>query len=69
MIEKILKDKGFISLMQGHCYEIISRLMELKIEFSIVANTKFCSYEPQLPKDLDPSKNPLVLFVLAGYTF
>ena len=69
MIEKILKDKGFISLMQEHRYEIISRLMELKIEFSIVANTKFCSYEPQLPKDLDPSKNPLVLFVLAGYTF
>lgn len=69
MIDKILNDKGFIRLMQGHCYEVISRLIDLKIEFNIVANTKFCSYEPELPKDLDPSKNPLVMFVLAGYTF
>ena len=69
MVEKILSDRDFIKAMQGHCYEVISRLVELKVEFAIVANTRFCGYEPQLPDDLNPSKNPLVMFVLAGYTF
>ena len=69
MVEKILSDSDFIKAMQGHCYEVISRLVELKVEFAIVANTRFCSYEPQLPDDLNPSKNPLVMFILAGYTF
>lgn len=69
MIEKILNDKPFISTMQRHCYEVIARLMELKIEFCIVANTKFVDYAPALPDDLNPNKNPFALFALAGYTF
>ncbi len=69
MIEKVLSDKRFIELMGVHCYDVISRLLSLKIEFAIVANTKFCDYEPKLPKDLDPSAKPFVIFVLAGYTF
>ena len=69
MIEKILSDKNFIQTMQRHCYEVITRLIELKIEFCVVANTKFVDYAPALPDDLNPNKNPFVLFALAGYTF
>lgn len=69
MIEKILNDKAFISTMQKHCYAVINRLLELKIEFCIVANTKFVEYAPALPEDLNPNKNPFALFALAGYTF
>lgn len=69
MIEKILNDKPFINAMQKHCYAVIARLLELKIEFCIVANTKFVDYAPALPDDLNPNKNPFVLFALAGYTF
>lgn len=69
MIEKILNDKVFIQTMQKHCYEVIARLMELKIEFCVGANTKFVDYAPALPEDLSPNKSPFVLFALAGYTF
>lgn len=69
MIEQILGDKRFIQTMQEHCYEVIKRLIELKLEFCVVADTQFVSYAPPLPDDLNPSKNPLVLFALAGYTF
>lgn len=69
MIEQILGDKRFIQTMQEHCYEVIKRLIELKVEFCVVADTQFVSYAPPLPDDLNPSKNPLVLFALAGYTF
>lgn len=69
MIEQILGDKRFIQTMQEHCYEVIKRLIELKLEFCVVADTQFVSYAPPLPDDLNPSKNPLALFALAGYTF
>ncbi len=69
MIEQILGDKRFIQTMQEHCYEVIKRLIELRVEFCVVADTQFVSYAPSLPDDLNPSKNPLALFALAGYTF
>lgn len=69
MLDKILGDAVFIKAMQRHAFEIISRLIELNIEFNIIVNTKFAEYEPQLPDDLNPNKNPFALFVLAGYTF
>lgn len=69
MIKKILENENFIALMQKHCYETLLKLIEEKIEFSIVANTKFIDFNPALPENLDVKKNPLALFVLGGYTF
>lgn len=68
-IDEILSDNAFIKIMQKHCYEILAKLIELGVEFNIVANTEFVEYEPDLPPDLNPNKNPFVLFVLEGYTF
>lgn len=69
MLETILKNENFIHTMQKHCYEVISHLMEENIEFSIVANTNFIDFDPELPENLSVKKNPYVLFTLAGYTF
>ncbi|HED1051478.1 TPA: hypothetical protein R4O40_000202 [Campylobacter jejuni] len=69
MLETILKNENFIHTMQKHCYEVISHLMEENIEFSIVANTNFIDFNPELPKELDIKQNPYALFALGGYTF
>lgn len=69
MIDRILGDESFILLMQQHCYNMLSLLIQQNTEFSIVVNTKFTSFNPPLPEDLDIQKNPYVLFALAGYTF
>ncbi|EGA8644251.1 hypothetical protein H6J09_000863 [Campylobacter jejuni] len=69
MLETILKNENFIHTMQKHCYEVISHLIEENIEFSIVANTNFIDFNPELPKELDVKQNPYALFALGGYTF
>ncbi|KQI62488.1 hypothetical protein Y863_03095 [Campylobacter jejuni CVM 41905] len=69
MLVSILKYENFIHTMQKHCYEVISHLIEENIEFSIVANTNFIDFNPELPKELDVKQNPYALFALGGYTF
>ncbi|WP_301706864.1 hypothetical protein [Campylobacter jejuni] len=69
MLETILKNENFIHTMQKHCYEVISHLIEENIEFSIVANTNFIDFNPELPKELDVKQNPYALFALGRYTF
>ncbi|ECL3762958.1 TPA: hypothetical protein R4867_000576 [Campylobacter jejuni] len=69
MLETILKNENFIHTMQKHCYEVISHLIEENIEFSIVVNTNFIDFNPELPKELDVKQNPYALFALGGYTF
>ncbi|EAK7908595.1 hypothetical protein E7S26_02865 [Campylobacter jejuni] len=69
MLETILKNENFIHTMQKHCYEVILHLIEENIEFSIVANTNFIDFNPELPKELDVKQNPYALFALGGYTF
>ncbi|EAI4094989.1 hypothetical protein CK330_00630 [Campylobacter jejuni] len=69
MLETILKNENFIHTMQKHCYEVISHLIEENIEFSIVANTNFIDFDPELSKELDVKQNPYALFALGGYTF
>ncbi|EAH8200847.1 hypothetical protein O8I42_04860 [Campylobacter lari] len=70
MIDKILNNKNFISLMQKSIYECLQILIQEDIEFNIIVNTKFVTLEPPLPPELDVvSKNPYCLFALGGYTF
>ncbi len=69
MIEKILENENFITLMQKNCYDLLSILIQENIEFSIVANTNFIDFDPVLPENLDVKQNPFALFVLGGYTF
>lgn len=69
MLENFLKNHKFVSLMRGHCFELLQFLREENIEFSIVANMQFVKFDPELPKELSLKNNPFVLFALAGYTF
>ncbi len=69
MIEKILENENFITLMQKKCYDLLSILIQENIEFYIVANTNFIDFDPVLTENLDLKQNPFALFVLGGYTF
>lgn len=69
MNESILNKDVFCDLMQKHCYEVLNTLINENTEFSIVVNTKYVSFDPILPEELDISKNPYTLFALGGYTF
>lgn len=69
MLETILKNQKFVSLMREHCFEMLQFLQEEKIEFSIVANMQFVKFDPKLPEELSLKNNPFVMFTLAGYTF
>ncbi|TXE83560.1 hypothetical protein FPD46_02655 [Campylobacter peloridis] len=70
MIDKILNNKNFISLMQKSIYECLQILIQDDIEFNIIVNTKFVTLEPPLPPELDVvNKNPYCVFALGGYTF
>ncbi|ARE80737.1 hypothetical protein [Campylobacter helveticus] len=69
MLETILKNEKFVTLMGEHCFEVLKRLQEEKVEFSVVANMQFVKFDPELPEELSLKNNPFVMFALAGYTF
>lgn len=68
MLENLLKNTHFSELMSRHCLSILQFLKKEEIEFSIVVNTSFITFDPPLPDELSLKDNPFVLFALAGYT-
>ncbi|OCR98761.1 hypothetical protein CFT12S02855_00845 [Campylobacter fetus subsp. testudinum] len=69
MIENILKDEKFGALMKTHVHECLDYLLNKDIEFCILANLKYVSFNPELPKEISSSfKSPVILFCLGGYT-
>ncbi|TQR29341.1 hypothetical protein DMB92_08240 [Campylobacter sp. MIT 99-7217] len=68
MSERILSNDSFVKLMIKHCHEVIASLVAQNVEFGIVVNTHFVSFEPKLPENLN-TKEPYALYILAGYTF
>lgn len=69
MIENILKDEKFSTLMKTHVYECLEYLLSKDTEFCILANLKYTSFDPELPKEISSNfKSPVILFCLGGYT-
>lgn len=67
MLENLLKNPDFIGLMSENCRTVLQFLKAQDLEFSIVVQVKFASFDPPLPDELS-LKEPYALFVLAGYT-
>ncbi|ARR00669.1 hypothetical protein [Campylobacter porcelli] len=69
MIEEILKDDKFGSMMRKNIYDLLNFLIDKGSTFDILVNTKFVSFNPDLPDSIKSSFNPsVILFSLAGYT-
>ncbi|KAB0612127.1 hypothetical protein [Campylobacter hyointestinalis] len=69
MIENILKNEEFATLMKMHVYECLEYLLRKDITFSILANINYTKFEPNLPEDINKNLSaPVVLFTLGGYT-
>lgn len=69
MIEALLQERAFRSLMETHAREIVELLVERGSSFSILCNIALVEFDPPLPEAITRSFHPLTLFVLAGYTF
>lgn len=55
--------------MKTHVYECLEYLLSKDTEFCILANLKYTSFDPELPKEISSNfKSPVILFCLGGYT-
>ncbi|STQ85718.1 hypothetical protein LS73_005345 [Helicobacter muridarum] len=59
----------FGDILVRHAKEIIEHLLEFRIHFYLQCNVDKVSFEPSLPEEIVASFQPLIDFVLAGYTF
>lgn len=57
------------NLIQKHCKEIITTLVDRKLHFCILCEIKYVNFEPKLPPEIKAKFQDLTLFVLSGYTF
>lgn len=69
MLEKLLNDSEFASMMYRNVYDLLNLLMQKNTQFDILVSTKFVSFTPELPQEIKASFNPsVILFSLAGYS-
>ena len=69
MLQELLRDSQFSSMMRSHVKEVIEMLLKKGINFSILTNVSEIEFEPPLPKEISSNFKPITMFVLAGYTF
>ncbi|SMP88473.1 hypothetical protein SAMN06313486_1131 [Epsilonproteobacteria bacterium SCGC AD-308-P11] len=69
MLENVIQDSDFASLMQKNIQELIIHFFSKEQNFGILCNIENVSFEPSLPENINSEFRPLTLFFLAGYTF
>lgn len=69
MLEKLIEDGDFASLMQKNIKDMISHFFEKEQNFGILCKIEDVYFEPVLPDEINTEFRALTLFFLAGYTF
>ena len=69
MLETVIDDRQFTSLMKKNIEELVIHLFEKEQNFGILCQIENVSFEPELPENINSEFRPLTLFFLAGYTF
>jgi hypothetical protein len=69
LLENVVQDSSFASLMQKHVQELIVYFFQKEQNFGILCNIEDVSFVPSLPEEINSEFRPLTLFFLAGYTF
>ncbi|DAB29626.1 MAG TPA: hypothetical protein CFH84_08395 [Sulfurimonas sp. UBA12504] len=69
MLEHVIENKNFASMMKRHIQELIIHFFEQEQNFGILCTVDDVSFDPFLPKSIKSEFRSLTLFFLAGYTF
>ncbi len=69
MLENIIYDKKFATLMQNNIQDLIIYMFEEEQNFGILCKIEDVSFEPVLPPEIHSEFRAMTLFFLAGYTF
>ena len=69
MIFNIIEDKQYKNMVEDQIYEVIEFLLSKNEEFSISANIKGVSFNPQIPATISENFPQYTLFTLANYTY
>jgi hypothetical protein len=69
VLENVINDKEFASLMQKNIQDLIIHLFKKEQNFGILCKIDVITFDPPLPDSINSEFRPLTLFFLAGYTF
>ena len=69
MLENVIEDSDFASLMRKNIEDLVVHFFKKEQNFGILCKIENVSFEPQLPENINADFRPLTLFFLAGYTF
>jgi len=69
MTPNLFQTSQYRALMDEHISKTIIYLFEQNQEFAIACESKYITFEPELPSEIMESFKETILFVLSGYTF
>jgi hypothetical protein len=69
MIFNIVEDINYKELLEGQIFEVIEYLLNKDEEFSITANIKGVSFDPEIPESISENFPHFTLFTLSNYTY
>lgn len=69
MLDKLVHDREFGTLMRKHIEEMIVEFFNKEQNFGILCKIEDAHFEPQLPEEMYSNLRAMTLFFLAGYTF
>jgi len=64
----IIENSDFRKLKEKHAKEILSFLLDLQEEFSIVCAYEGIDFSPKLPEHISSAFKDVIIFILANYT-
>lgn len=69
MIFNIVEDIHYKEMLEGQIFEVIEYLINKNEEFSITANIKGVSFNPEIPESISENFSHFTLFTLSNYTY
>lgn len=68
IFNQLLLDKNLSKLLEAHCGEILSHLLDNNYDFGIVVNKDLIDFDPPLPEDIYEAIPPMTYLMIAGYS-
>jgi hypothetical protein len=69
MIFNIVEDIHYREMLEGQIFEVIEYLVNKNEEFSLTANIKGVSFNPEIPESISENFSHFTLFTLSNYTY
>ena len=69
MIFNIVEDIQYKNMLEGQIFQVMEYLVNKDEEFSITANIKGVSFNPEIPESISETFAHFTLFTLSNYTY